>query len=83
MIKIGKAICIKDSEFDFGSKVGGVKFEVKKNEIYEYSTTSFGYSIQDKFRSDLEYPILSMYFENSFIDISNHRDLRLNQLLNN
>jgi hypothetical protein len=78
-----KAICIKDSEFDFGTKIGGVKFEVKKNEIYEYSTTSFGYSIQDKFRRNLEYPLSHRSFEDSFIDISKYREVRLSKLLDN
>jgi len=78
-----KAICIKDTTFDFGTKNTSFKFEVKKNEIYEYSTTFFGYSIKDKFRRDLEYPILPKSFEDSFIDISKYREVSLYKLLDN
>ena len=76
-----KAICIKSKTFDFGSKHGGSTFKVEIGKIYEYTKDNFGFSIQDENRKTLYYPII-INFHEFFTDLIEHREQKLNELLN-
>ena len=73
-----KCICFKDKEFDFQSKNGGSKLTVYKDEIYEY------YYIHDSpivVDGNIHYPILSIFFDEVFIDIIKYRRQKLKTIL--
>jgi hypothetical protein len=76
-----KAICIKSKIFDFGSKYGGSSFKAEKGKVYEYTKDNFGFNIQDENRKTLHYPIIVNFYD-FFTDLEEHREQKLNELLN-
>jgi len=74
-----KCICLKDKEFDFQSKNGGSKFTVYKNKIYEYYHIHDSPIIVDVYH----YPIISIFFNEVFIDTIKYRAKKIKFLLEN
>lgn len=75
-----KCICIMDKEFGFGPKIGGFLFSVERGHKYEYYIHEGMYNILgDSLRT--YYPILSIFFDDVFVDLSELRDKKLTEIL--